>query len=141
MKKNLLVISDDPARQDALTALLEREGYGVTRSKTGRPAAALLAARPVNLVVVDFTTAPNASGRAGHASRTLQALTDVDPFLPLLLLCKREDELDDSTQFMADMVLTDKAATPVLLDAIETLLSESLRERAQRKAGHVALFR
>ena len=95
----------------------------------------------MNLVVVDFTTAPNASGRAGHASRTLQALTDVDPFLPLLLLCKREDELDDSTQFMADMVLTDKAATPVLLDAIETLLSESLRERAQRKAGHVALFR
>ncbi|HOC57356.1 MAG TPA: hypothetical protein PKI20_17185 [Verrucomicrobiota bacterium] len=141
MKKSILIISDDPDRQDALTALLELEGYGVVRSKAGRQAAAALAANSVSLVIVDFTTAPSSPERAWRTSRTVQALTDIAPFLPLLLLCAVEDELDEQTLFMADMVLSPRVEVPALLDAIETLLSESLRERAQRKTGHIALFR
>ena len=71
----------------------------------------------------------------------MEALTDVDPFLPLLLLCGSEEELDHRTSLMADMVLTHAVETPALLAAIATLLGESLRERAQRKSGHIALFR
>jgi len=141
MKKSILIISDDPGRQDALTALLELEGYGVVRSKAGRQAPAALAANSVSLVIVDFTTAPSSPERASRTSRTVQALTDIAPFLPLLLLCAVEAELDAQTLFLADMVLSHRVEVPALLDAIETLLSESLRERAQRKTGHIALFR
>ncbi len=141
MKKNILIISDDPVRRDALAALLELEGYGVLASETGRRAAVALATNPVNLMVVDCTNACDVPGRALRASRTVEALTDIDPFLPLLLLCASEGELDDRTRLMADMVLAHAVETPALLDAIETLLSETLRERAHRKSGHIALFR
>jgi len=71
----------------------------------------------------------------------VEALTDIDPFLPLLLLCAAEDKLDHRTLLTADMVLTHAVEIPALLDAIETLLSETLRERAQRKSGQITLFR
>ena len=71
----------------------------------------------------------------------METLRDIDPFLPLLLLCAAEDELDHRTLLTADMVLTHVVEIPALLDAIETLLPETLRERAQRKSGHITLFR
>ena len=100
-----------------------------------------LAANPVSLIVVDYTTPFGLAGGAFRMSRTLEALTDIDPFIPLLLLCVSKDELDHQTSLMADMVLTHPVGFPALLDAIENLLSKALRERMQRESGHVALFR
>lgn len=141
MKKNILIVGDDPARRDDLAALLELEDYRVLSSETGRRASVTLTANPVDLMVVDCTTTSRSPEPALRASRTVEALTNYDPFLPLLLLCASEDELDSRTRLMADMVLTHPVEFSALLNAIETLLSESLRERAQRKSGHVALFR
>lgn len=141
MKKNILIISDDTARRDALAALLELEGYGVVCSDAGRRASVALATNPVGLMVVDCPAAFSSAGGALRTSRTVEALTDIDPFLPLLLLCGSENDLDHRTLMMADMVLTRAVEVPAVLDAIETLLAESLRERAQRKSGHIALFR
>lgn len=141
MKKKILIISDDPVRRDALAALLELEGYGVVCSDAGRRASVALATNPVSLMVADCPGTSSWPGRAVRTRRTVEALTDVDRFLPLLLLCGSEDELDHRTSLMADMVLTHAVETPALLEAVETLLGESLRERAQRKSGHIALFR
>ena len=141
MKKKILIISDDPVRRDALAALLELEGYGVVCSDAGRRASVALATNPVSLMVVDCPARSSWLGRALRTRRTVEALTDVDAFLPLLLLCESEEELDHRTSLMADMVLTHAVETPALLAAIATLLGESLRERAQRKSGHIALFR
>lgn len=141
MKKKILIISDDPVRRDALAALLELEGYGVVCSDAGRRASVALSTNPVSLMVVDCPGTSSWPGRAVRTRRTVEALTDVDRFLPLLLLCGSEDELDHRTSLMADMVLTHAVETPALLEAVETLLGESLRERAQRKSGHIALFR
>jgi hypothetical protein len=61
------------------------------------------------------------------------------PFLPLLLLCDPEDELDHPTLLMADTVLRHPISAAALLDALDLLLTETLRERVFRKSGHVAL--
>jgi len=100
-----------------------------------------LAANPVSLIVVDHTTPFGSAGGAFRRSRTLEASTDIDPFIPLLLLCVSQDELDHQTSLMADMVLTHPVGFLALLDAIETLPSETLRGWVQRKSGHVAPFR
>ena len=141
MKKKILIISDDPVRRDALAALLELEGYGVVCSDAGRRASVALATNPVSLMVVDCPARSSWQGHAVRTRRTVEAVTDVDAFLPLLLLCGSEEELDHRTSLMADMVLTHAVETPALLAAIASLLGESLRERAQRKSGHIALFR
>lgn len=141
MKKTILIVCDDPARRAELAALLNANSYRALSSETGRQASAALTGNLVSLILVDCITASRLPGCGLRASRTMGALTDIDRFLPLLLLRAAEEELDARTFLMADMVLTPPVETPALLDAIETLLSESLRERAQRKSGHIALFR
>jgi hypothetical protein len=74
-------------------------------------------------------------------SSTLEALTDIDPFLPLVLTREPEVELDHATSLMADMVLTHPVVPLVLLKAIDTLLLETLRERVHRKSADFPIIR
>jgi len=68
-------------------------------------------------------------------------LTDLDPFIPVLVIARPQDDLDYPTTLLADLILTEPVATSALLEGIELLLSETLLERSQRKSGHIALFR
>ena len=68
-------------------------------------------------------------------------MTDLDPFTPVLLIVRPQDDLDYPTTLLADLILTEPVAGSALLEGIELLLSETLLERSQRKSGHIALFR
>ena len=68
-------------------------------------------------------------------------MTDIDPFLPLVLTCESEADLDHTTSLMADIVLKHPVGPSTLLDAIHTLRAETLKERVYRKSGHVSIFR
>ena len=139
---------DDLARpsQRGLTMLREGRDYyafAADEVRDGETADAFrtLAENPSHLIVVHDCFSNRSSQRSNPRRRTLEALTDLDPFIPVLLIVRPQDNLDYPSTLLADLVLTEPVATSALLEGIELLLSETLLERSQRKSGHIALFR
>lgn len=139
MKKKILIVTDNAAAQASLAETLNAQGYATLHTETAG-AFRTLAENPSHLIIVH-----DCSARAGQRSdprrRTLEALTDLDPFIPVLVIARPQDDLDYPTTLLADLILTEPVATSALLEGIELLLSETLLERSQRKSGHIALFR
>ena len=138
MKKRILLVSNNSFERESLAEIL-RDSYQVVLAKSGREATEKFVATPVSAIVLQHDTPFNGADVFAGSSRTIAELTDIDPFLPLLLLCDPEDELDHPTSLMADMILRHPISATALLDALDMLLTETLRERVSRKSGHVAL--
>lgn len=139
--KRILLVSDDPSAREALGEMLQAADFNVLLAENGRSAESTLLANPVSVIVLDFQTRFDAKDVGSRKARTLTALTDVDPFLPLILTCDADTKLDYETALMADLVLQHPVQPSALLDAIETLLGESLRERVYRKSDYIATLR
>ena len=139
--KRILLVSEDPSAREALGEMLQAADFNVLLAENGRSAESALLANPVSVIVLDFRTRFDAKDVVSQKSRTLAALTDVDPFLPLILTCDADAELDHDTSLMADLVLKHPVQPSALLDGIDTLLGESLRERAYRKSDYIATLR
>ena len=137
----VLLVSNDFTVRESLGDILRSSGFEILFAENGASAVKVLVANAVSLIVLDYRTPFGAKDGVGRGSRTLEALTDIDPFLPLVLTREPEVELDHATSLMADMVLTHPVAPLVLLEAMETLLMETLQERVFRKSGDFALVR
>lgn len=138
MKKRILLVSNNSFERESLAEIL-RDSYQVVLAESGREAAEKFVATPISAIVLQHDTPFNGADVFAGSSRTIAELTDIDPFLPLLLLCDPEDELDHPTSLMADAVLRHPISATALLDALDMLVTETLRERVFRKSGHVAL--
>jgi len=141
MLNRLLVVSDDYTVRESLGEILTAADYNLLYADNGRDAVATLLANPVKAVVLDQRTPLEPGTTAGRNSRTLTALTDIDPFLPLVLTCDADAELDHRTTLMADLVLRHPVTPEALRDGIDLLLTESLRERVYRKSEYTAVLR
>lgn len=139
MKKKILIVTDNVGAQTSLTETLKAHGYETLHTETAG-AFRTLAENPSHLILVHDCFA-RAGQRGDPRRRTLEALTDLDPFTPVLLIVRPQDDLDYPTTLLADLILTEPVAGSALLEGIELLLSETLLERSQRKSGHIALFR
>ncbi len=139
--KRILLVSDDSSTREALSEMLRAINFTVLCADNGRSAEKTLLENPVSVIVLDYRTRFDATDSPSRKSRTLVALTDVDPFLPVILTCDAATELDYETSLMADLVLRHPVSTPALRDGIDTLLGESLRERVYRKSGFIATLR
>ena len=139
--KRILLVSDDPSAREALGDMLRTADFTVLLAQSGRSAEKTLVANPVSVIVLDFRTHFDAKDSNLQKSKTLAGLTDVDPFLPVILTCDVDAELDHETALMADLVLKHPLQPSALLDGIDTLLGESLRERVYRKSDYIATLR
>ena len=139
--KRILVVSDDPSAREALGEMLRVADFNVLLAGSGRSAVETLVANPVSVIVLDFRTRFDAKDTNPQKSKTLTALTDVDPFLPVILTCDADADLNHETALMADLVLKHPVQPSALLDGIDTLLGESLRERVYRKSDYIATLR
>lgn len=137
----LLVVSDDYTVRESLGGMLTAANFTVHYAENGRDAVAALLAHPVKAVVLDHRTPFEPHGPTSRNSRTLTALTDIDPFLPLVLTCEADLELDHRTTLMADLVLRHPVTPEALREGIDLLLTESLRERVYRKSEYTAVLR
>lgn len=137
----VLLVSNDFTVRESLGDILRSSGFEILFAENGGSAVKVLVANAVSVIVLDYRTPFGTKGDAGRGSRTIEALTDIDPFLPLVLTREPEVELDHATSLMADMVLTHPVAPLTLLEAIDTLLGETLQERVYRKSGDFALVR
>ena len=137
----VLLVSNDLTVRESLGDILRSTGFKIFFAENGATAVKALVANAVNVIVLDYRTPFDAKDVVSRRSSTLEALTDIDPFLPLVLTREPEVKLDHATSLMADMVLTHPVAPLVLLEAIDTLLGETLKERVYRKSGDFALVR
>lgn len=140
-RNRLLVVSNDFTVRESLGGMLAAADYTVLFAENGRDAVETLLANPVRAILLDYKTPFEPSGGAVRCSQTLVALTDIDPFLPLLLTCEPEVTLDHRTKLMADLVLRHPVAPSALRDGIAMLLAETLRDRVYRKSDYIATLR
>ena len=134
-------MSDDFTVRESLGDILRSDGFEVLSAESGVKAVKAFAANAINVIVLDYRTSFDGKDFVSGRSSTLEALTDIDPFLPLVLTREPEVELDHATSLMADMVLTHPVVPSALLEAIDVLLVETLKERVHRKSGDLAIYR
>ena len=94
MKKRILLVSHKSFERESLAKMLSDGGYEVVAAESGREAAEKFVVTPVSAIVLEHATPFDGADVFAGSSRTIDELTDIDPFLPLLLLCDPEDELD-----------------------------------------------
>ena len=140
-KNRVLLVSNDFTVRESLGDILQSHGFEVLSAENGVKAIKALAANPINVIVLDYRTPFDRKDFVSGRSSTLEALTDIDPFLPLVLTHESEVELDHATSLMADMVLTQPVEPSALLEAIDTLLVETLKERVHRKSADFTIIR
>ncbi|HEY3503554.1 MAG TPA: response regulator transcription factor [Actinocatenispora sp.] len=112
------VVDDEPAVRDALARALTFEGYDVATAGDGAAALRLLAARPVDLLVLDVLM-PGTDGLA--ACRAIRAAGDTVP----VLMLTAADAVGDRVAGLdagADDYLPKPFALPELLARIRALL-------------------
>lgn len=140
-RNRLLLVSDDSTVLELLGEVLRCAGFSVVQALDGRSAVALLSTSRMNAVVLDYRTPFDLKGAAARTRSPLAAITDIDPFLPLVLTCGADDELDLETTLMADLVLRHPVAPKQIVEGLHLLLTESMRDRACRKAHDSAALR
>ena len=134
-------MSDDFTVRESLGDILRSDGFEVLSAESGVKAVKAFAANAINVIVLDYRTSFDGKDFVSGRSSTLEALTDIDPFLPLVLTREPEAELDHATSLMADLVLTHPVVPSSLLEAIDMLLVETLKERVHRKSEDLAIYR
>lgn len=137
----VLLVSDDFTVRESLGEILQSGGFDVLPAENGRQAVKALGTNRISVIVLDHRTPFDRAGQVAGRSSTLEALTDIDPFLPLVLTCDGVADPDHASSLMADLVLKHPIASLALLEGVDTILSETLRERVYRKSDSFVLYR
>jgi EAL domain-containing protein (putative c-di-GMP-specific phosphodiesterase class I)/CheY-like chemotaxis protein len=117
LKATILIVDDDATFVDALTAVLNVEGYRVVAALNGRQALELFNASKPDLVLLDITM-PDITG--WEVCKKIKAASPSTP-IPVLLISGK-DEIKDklmAIQVGADDYVTKPFDTEVLLEQIE----------------------
>lgn len=137
----VLLVSDDFTVRESLGDILQSGGFEVLPTANEQQAVEALEANRIGVIVLDHRTLSDASEFSPGKVGTLEVLTDIDPFLPLVLTCSRETDLDHASSLMADLVLRHPIAPLELLEGVDTLLTETLRDRVLRKSASFVHYR
>ena len=114
-RKLLLCVDDRPASLEVRKLLLEREGYEVLTAEDGASGLQLLAARDVDLIVLDYQM-PEENGAA--VARKMHALK---PEVPVIMLSAYFEPPAEAAGFI-DAYVTKGQNPRVLLDQITRLI-------------------
>ncbi len=129
-RRRILIIEDDWAVLEVLKLMLEDEGHVVVTASAGRQGAALAAAKPFDLVVMDISM-PEMNGiDVAQALRANAKTEDV-----LIVIHTGLDEHWVRERFTDyDLFLTKATDTGVLVDEIGKLFEQTRVPRAGRTA-------
>lgn len=125
----------------ASAAGLRLQGYEVTAFDSGKEALGFLLSQSVSAVILNYSSSYEPAHPLSEGKRIVQALADIDTFVPLLLLCDRGDLLDQEVSSAADIVLRQPVTPAQLAEALTLVFSETLKERIQRKSRFVFSLR
>jgi DNA-binding response OmpR family regulator len=141
MPKKIVLVDRDPMRRAQVGNALSRERLDVTGFEAGRDAVKYLLFNSVSAVILDYGSAYERQSPVPDGKRIVREIIQVDAFVPLVLVCDRCESLDHETASATDLVLRRPMTDRQLVDGVQTVLGETLRERAQRKSGYIFAFR
>jgi CheY-like chemotaxis protein len=134
MNERLLLVDDDSGVRRSLVGLLEGEGYRVSSASDGQEALDLVAAAPVDLVLLDLNM-PRKNGWD-----TFERLTTENPLLPVIIITARSGQLFTALAGGVGALLEKPLDIPSLLRTIKDLLAEPAQQRLARVTGRPGRF-
>ena len=134
MKKKILLVDDDPGVRRMLVRVLEEEAYLVVPAVTGREALQRLAAKDIDLVLLDLNL-PLENGW-----ETFQQMNSDNPYLPVIIITARSNQLFPALASGVGALMEKPLDLAKLLRTIEQLLAEPVETRMARTAGAPAEF-
>jgi DNA-binding response OmpR family regulator len=141
MSKKILLIDRDALRRSQLRAELAKTGFEIMENEAARAALNQLLFHSISAVVLDYGSSLEPQSPVSAGRRIVKEIVEIDAFVPLLLICDRCEKLDHETAAAADVVLRRPLAKGQVAETLQAALSETLRERVQRKSGYIFAFR
>jgi DNA-binding NtrC family response regulator len=141
MQKQVVIIDRDRVSRGQLNQALLKEGFDVKEFEAARNAMQHLLSSSVSAVIVNYNSAYERQNPAQDGKRIVREIVNLDAFVPLVLICDRSEMLDPETVTAADLVLRRPITIRQLIKGVQSILEETLRERAQRKSGYISAFR
>lgn len=141
MSRRVLLIDRDQIRRAGWSRVLEAKGFNVIGFDSGKPALNHLLFNSVDALLLEYGSSYEPSNPLSGGKQIVKELSEVEPLLPLVIVCDRSESLDAHASAAADIVLRHPLSSGQLLDAFHTAFSETLRERVQRKSGYIYAFR
>jgi len=122
--KLILCVDDEVTGLSVRKMILETQGYRVLTAENGRDALALFSSKRIDLVVLDYSMPGLDGGRVAESMKRLK------PRVPILLLSAYVDLPADTLGFV-DKSITKGEPAVVLLEAVHSLLDDTLSKRAR----------
>lgn len=141
MQKQVVIIDRDRVSRGQLNQALLQEGFDVKEFEAARNAMQHLLSSSVSAVIVNYNSAYERQNPAQDGKRIVREIVNLDAFVPLVLICDQSEMLDPETVTAADLVLRRPITIRQLIKGVQSVLEETLRERAQRKSGYIFAFR
>jgi DNA-binding response OmpR family regulator len=94
-RRRALVVDDDPAVREFLTAFLEQQDFEVRTAQDGRTALAVFHAEPFDLILVDFQM-PDMTGL-----EMVNEVRQTDPHIPVALITGMAPAIDPAAAVQA----------------------------------------
>jgi CheY-like chemotaxis protein len=135
MKKRILLVEDDGSISDALSNVLEMEGYEVVSAENGREAVVNFSGREMDLLLLDLGL-PVQDG-----CETLKWLAWANPLLPVIIITGRHGQRELVEAAGAYALAEKPLNVPRLLQTISALLEEPMLHRARRLGDPASGFR
>jgi DNA-binding NtrC family response regulator len=139
--RHIIMIDRDHIRREAERKALRSEGFEAITFECGKDATRHLLVNSTEGAVVDLGSAHHPLSAIPDGKRIVQEIMEINAFLPLVLISDQKVVLDYETIAAADIVLQRPVNTIQLKNALNAVLSESLRERTQRKSRYIYAFR
>ncbi len=139
-KNRVLLASPKYAFRESISEALQAHGFELLFAETGQRALQVMREHRMDLIILDDRTLLTRNGSRPGKTAVLKTITDANPFFPLVLVCETQARLNHATFLMADAILTRPVDVQALLDAVDTVLEETLQERARRKSGDIRIF-
>jgi DNA-binding response OmpR family regulator len=118
-QRSILIVDDDPSIRYMLCRVLLGEGYDVVSAANGRDGMEIMAAREIDLVLLDWKM-PGLNGED-----TLKEISILHPALPVIMITAYPRKQSEGGLIRASAVLQKPLDFPMLLEAIKKLLSQA----------------
>jgi DNA-binding response OmpR family regulator len=133
-QNTILVVDDEPSVRETIGRVLAAEGFEVSLAANGVEALEIAASRRVDLVILDL----NMPALGGWD--TFERLTFDNPFLSVIIVTARPNQLFAALGAGAVALLEKPFDYPKLIEEIRSALKESAKVRLQRLAGRQSDF-
>jgi DNA-binding response OmpR family regulator len=124
--KRILLADDDLGVREMLGRVLESEHYGVVYAKSGIETIRKFTADPPDLVLLDLNM-PEKDGWEAFGK-----ICDKHPFVPVIVITARPHQYGHAVELGVDALMEKPLNIPLLLETIQSLLTESESERTRR---------